>query len=309
MRNNAHEFLLGIYHTEGADGWVVGKDLGCFLERRLLAYRSGHDAHNTRGFDVAEFCKVLLEHTPIPLPARDLFHQAEHGREVNLRRVENEIVGRDDPAHYMTAINHGHTIVVVFFEKIRDNIHGVVDINGDDFFGHHLCNVEFCRLGVCHAHSIHPVGVIPLGKNQLTKIRSCIKILSEEHSMSKIYWVGITRSPRDPEADSAMQDRIDTTLQRLAPEPLIIEGNSNGTELQRHMIGERIVTSIFDRLGVRIGFGIEATDEDHVYARDLIDEAVTTLRDILEIVKNSESIHSWAWDRDAIPSEDPEQIG
>lgn len=82
--------------------------------------------------------------------------------------------------------------------------------------------------------------------------------------MSTLWWAGVAIDPQT-QGDAAAQeldDQIDDMLAGLDAEPSTCIVESDGSEVYRYMFGSHTVSDIRDRLGNRIGFGIQCTGEE-----------------------------------------------
>jgi hypothetical protein len=132
--------------------------------------------------------------------------------------------------------------------------------------------------------------------------------------MSKLYWAGLAFGVEGEEKSVAhlLNDRIVEALVRCAPTPISSATYADGTEIHYHLLSHDgvVVADIYDRLGTRIGFGIEASNEegDPGEAVEYFEQASDCLIDSLKIIRSTDDVHIWSWDRDAIPVAQPVMI-
>ena len=123
--------------------------------------------------------------------------------------------------------------------------------------------------------------------------------------MSSLLWAGISISPagQKPHIGPDVNVRITEAIARAAGAPIIVARGDDGSELFRYMVEGTVLTDMFNRLGERVGFGIQAGDDAH--ALELLDEAHDLLSRKLKIIHAHDEVSIWSWDRAATPAEPP----
>lgn len=122
--------------------------------------------------------------------------------------------------------------------------------------------------------------------------------------MSTLWWVGVSPDAEAWGEDIANQinEQVTGILTERAPGPFATIEEADGSARERHRVGEVTVTDFFDRLGNRIGFGIEAADEDD--ARSRYAEACQQMQEL----GVDDFVSIWTWNRTAVPVEAPELV-
>lgn len=129
--------------------------------------------------------------------------------------------------------------------------------------------------------------------------------------MNRLYWAGLAFGVAGQEERVAnlLNHRIVEALVRFAPTPISSTTYADGTEIHYHLLSNDgvVVADIYDRLGTRIGFGIEVSNEegDPGEAIEYCEQASDCLLDSLKIIRSPDDVHVWYWDRDTVPVAQP----
>jgi hypothetical protein len=121
--------------------------------------------------------------------------------------------------------------------------------------------------------------------------------------MSTLYWAGIGIDPDTQSRGDVdhLNDLIDGMLRErdvdTRPDVTILE--SDGSRRVKYQFGRFLVTDLYDRLGNRIGFGIEAVDEKDA------ERHVVEMQTLCNRFGVDAWISIWSWSRSAVPCNAP----